>query len=367
MNIMKLQLNTPVLTLSLALGVLFSSCSRNEEELGAIKKDQPVEVTVGVAARQPGNSIQVSGRVESKETAVISTRVMGFITSVKVKAGDNIKAGQLLATISSADILAKKGQAQAMLSEATAALVDAKKDYERFAQLYEQNSASKKEFENATLHYTSMKAKVEAAQQMENEADAMLAYTNLRAPFSGVVTQKYVDAGSMANPGMPILAIEQKGNYMVTASVSEKDIVRVKEGTVAVVLVKSSGQLIQGTVSEVSPSSQLSGGQFGIKVNFPEGEKSGLYSGMHVNVTIQGAGSGSEGDKILIPSSAIVSNDQLTGLFTITEDQTAMLRWIRLGKTQGDQVEILSGLRNDEKFILTSEGKLYNGVPVRVK
>jgi len=364
---MKIKFNTPVLTLSIALGALFASCSGNEQAQGVTKKEQPVAVTVGVAARQSGSSIQVSGRVESKETAVISTRVMGFITSVNVKVGDNIQKGQLLATISSADILAKKGQAQAMLSEATVALVDAKKDYERFAQLYAQNSASKKEFENATLHYNLMKAKVEAAQQMQNEADAMLAYTNLRATFSGVVTQKYVDAGSMANPGMPILVIEQKANYQVSSSVSEKDIVRVHEGALATVLVKSSGQLIQGTVTEVSPSSQYSGGQYSIKVNLAEQEKSGLHSGMYVNVTIRGEGSQPEGNKILIPSSAIVSNDQLTGLFTITDDQTAMLRWVRLGKAQGNEVEVLSGLRNDEKFILTSEGKLYNGVPVTVK
>ena len=212
-----------------------------------------------------------------------------------------------------------------------------------------------------------MKAKVEAAQQMQNEAEAMLAYTNLRAPFSGVVTQKYFDAGSLANPGVPILVIEQMGNYRVSASVSEKDISRLRQGVPAVVVVKSSGQLIHGTITEISPSSQFSGGQYSIKVNLPDQEKANLYSGMHVNVTISGMASDPRENKIQIPASAIVYKDQLTGLFTITDDQTAMLRWIRLGKAQGDHVEILSGLRDDEKFILTSEGKLYNGVPVTVK
>jgi len=364
---MKIQFNIPVLTLSIALGVLFASCSRHETEKGVTKKDQAIAVTVGVASRQSGNSIHVSGRVESKETAVISTRVMSFITSVNVNAGDKVQKGQLLATINSDEILAKKGQAQAMLLEATAALVDAKKDSERFSQLYEQNSASKKEFENATLHYNSIKARVEAAQQMQNEAEAMLTYTNLRAPFSGVVTQKYLDAGSMANPGVPILVIEQIGNYQISASVSEKDIARVRQGAPAKSIVKSSGRLIQGTVNEVSPSSQFSGGQYGIKINLPEQEAAGLYPGMYVNVAIQTADFESEDNNILIPASAIVSYDQLNGLFTITDDQTAMLRWIRLGNVHGNHVEVLSGLRDDEKFILTSEGKLYNGVPVAVK
>ena len=213
----------------LIAGIFVASCSGDNHE-GEVKKDSPVNVLLLLAGKQAGNTIQASGQIESKETAVISTRVMGFITSIKVKAGDQVKKGQLLATISNADIQAKKAQATAMVSEAEAALKDAQKDYERFAELYKQNSASSKEFENATLHYNSIKAKAEAAKQMQNEAEAMLAYTNLTAPFSGVITQKNIDAGSMANPGMPILIMEQAGNYQVKASVSESDIANVKEG-----------------------------------------------------------------------------------------------------------------------------------------
>jgi multidrug efflux pump subunit AcrA (membrane-fusion protein) len=104
-----------------------------------------------------------------------------------------------------------------------------------------------------------------------------------------------------------------------------------------------------------------------IKVNIPDQDKTGLYSGMYVSVSIPVA-NGSGGDAItLVPASSIVYKDQLTGIYTLTENQTALLRWVRLGKEQGDQVEVLSGLRNDEKFILASEGKLYNGAPILVK
>lgn len=347
-------------------GIFLASCS-GENHKEEVKKDSPVNVTVALAGKQAGNTIQASGRIESKETAVISTRVMGFITSVKVKAGDEVRKGQLLATISNADIQAKKAQASAMLSEAEAALKDAQKDYERFAELYKQNSASSKEFENATLHYNSIKAKAEAAKQMQNEAEAMLAYTNLTAPFSGVITQKNVDAGSMANPGMPILMMEQVGNYHVSASVSETDIANVKRGADAQVVIKATGKIIKGKVSEVSPSSHFSGGQYLIKVSIPEQEKAGLYSGMYVNLTIPVTQSTIQENIALVPVASILYKDQLTGLYTITENQTALLRWVRLGKIQGDQVEILSGLRNDEKFILESEGKLYNGAPIHIK
>lgn len=362
---MKIQFNTSVLFILFITGILVSSCSGDSQETGA-KKGEPVRVTVAVAKAGSSNTIQSSGKIESKETAIISTRIMGFITDVKVKAGDKVQKGQLLATISNSDILAKRDQAKAMVSETEAVLKDAQKDYERFAELYKQNSASAKEFENATLHLNSIKAKAESAKQMQKEAEAMLTYTNLIAPFSGVIIQKNADAGSMANPGVPLLMMEQAGEYQVTASVSEDEIDHVKEGAKATIVLKSTGRIIRGSVSEVSPSSQFSGGQYGIKVSIPGREKAGLYSGMYVNVAIETSEKNAS-NNLLVPISAILNIDQLSGLYSITENQTALLRWVKLGKTQGDQVEILSGLRPDEKFILTSEGKLYNGAPITLK
>lgn len=363
---MKIRIDITTLIILLATSILFVSCSGNDHE-GEVKKEQAVPVTIAVASKRSDNIIQVSGQVESKETAAISTRMMGNITGIKVKPGDKVQKGQLLVTISNADVVAKRAQAVAMVSEAEAALKDAQKDYERFVQLHEQSSASQKEFENAALHYNSVKSKTEAARQMQNEAEAMLTYTNLTAPFSGVITQKNSDVGSMANPGIPILMMEQSGSYQINATVSETDIANVKEGTKAVVMVKSTGRVINGSVSEISPSSQFSGGQYNIKINLPENEKTGLYSGMYVNVTIQVSSKVESNDRVLVPATAIVNRDQLTGLYTITDNQTALLRWVRLGKTQGDHVEVLSGLRSDEKFILASDGKLYNGASIAIK
>lgn len=359
--------NTVVIAVFFAFAILLGSCSGNHQE-EETKQEAPISVTVAVAGNQVANLIQASGQIESKESAVISTRIMGLITGIQVKAGDKVQKGQLLATISNADILARRAQAQAMITEAEAVLKDAQKDYERYEALYKQESASTKEFENAALHYNSRKAKAEAAHQMKNEADAMLTYTQLTAPFSGVVTQRMADEGSMANPGMPILVVEQNDVFQVTASVTESDIDNVKEGADVEVIVKSNGRSIKGKVQEVSPSSQFSGGQYILKVAIPESDRKGLYSGMYVNVSIQGkANDSSRESATLVPTSALVYRDQLTGLYTISESKTAILRWVRLGKAHGDQMEILSGLRVNENFILQSEGKLYNGAPVQVK
>ena len=348
----------------LAFGGVLLACSGNEKENHSAK-EEAVPVTVGSVTTQSTSYITTSGQVTSRETAVISTRVMGFVTGFKVKVGDEVQKGQLLVTISNGDIVAKRAQAQAMIAEAEAALKDAKKDYERYEELYKQKSASTKEFENITLQYNSLKTKAEAAHQIKNEADAMLIYTNLTAPFSGVVTQRNLDEGSIANPGMPILVVEQAGSYEVRASVSEGDIATIKTGMVAELEVKSTGKKYNGKISEVSTSSQYSGGQYMIKISAPP--QKDLFSGMFVNVSIPIANAKTNEINTLVPASALIYKDQLVGIYTVSQSNQALLRWLKIGKTTGDKVEILSGLNAEEKFILQSEGKLYNGAPIIVK
>ncbi len=108
-----------------------------------------------------------------------------------------------------------------MVIEAEAAAKNTQRDFERFKRLREQNSVSDKELENVELQNTSINARLQVARQSLNEVNAMLAYTNIQAPFSGIVSQKMIDEGSMANPGMPLLVIEQGGDLQVVASVSE--------------------------------------------------------------------------------------------------------------------------------------------------
>jgi RND family efflux transporter MFP subunit len=349
----------------LAAVVFLASCSGDKTQK-ELRKEKPVSVHVGIPTQQSGEKIIASGQIESQETAVISTRVMGFISSVKVKPGDKVKKGQLLVVISSGDIQAKRAQAQAMIYEAEAGLKDAQKDYQRFEELYKQQSASAKEFENATLRFQSLKAKAEVAHQMKNEADEMLAYTILAAPFTGVITQKMLDEGNMANPGMPILIMQRRDVYHVSAAVAENEIGFLQNGMYADVTVKSAGKSFKAKISEISPSSQFSGGQYQIKLVIPPTENAGLFAGMYVNVTFH-ATNDSRIQSLSVPASSIVRKDQLAGLYTVSENQTAQLRWLKVGKKIGDQVEILSGLLPGEKFITQSESRLYSGLPVSVK
>lgn len=345
------------------ISTLYSCSSSDKLE----DKDKTiVKVEAYSPAQSTNEGFYLSGEITAKQTANISTRMMGYINKIYVKPGDKVASGQLLVSISSDDILAKKAQVQAMITEAEAAAKNAQRDYERFKTLRNQNSVSDKELENVALQNTSMNAKVQMARQQMNEVNAMLSYTNIRAPFSGVVTQKMVDEGSMANPGMPILTIEQNGELQVIASIPENYIQYVKVSDVAKMELKSLGITIDGKVSELSPSAFRTGGQYSMKLAIDTKDKENIRPGMYVNILIPNKTGENITSKIMLDKSSIVYRDQLTGVYVIDDQCQANLRWIRLGKTIGNQVEVLSGLSQNDKIVSKAEGKLYNGVKVSV-
>jgi RND family efflux transporter MFP subunit len=209
---------------------------------------------------------------------------------------------------------------------------------------------------------------------MRNEVEASMAYTRLIAPFQGVITQKLADEGSLANPGAPLLIVEQNKVLQVSATVAESDISRIRPGDKAALEIKSTGSKATGIITQVSASSAATGGQYQVKISLPADLQKSLYAGMYVNVFIAGGtpaageigqASAPGNEAILVPVSVLVQNDQLTGLYTVSNVHTALLRWVRTGRIVGDKIEILSGLGPDEPFIASATGKLYNGVPVK--
>ena len=344
-----------------------SACSSKDKKVEQItSRGTAVHVVLSAPTIAGGQELHISGQVQAGQTAGIATRVMGYITAINVKVGDHVHAGELLVSISNKDIQAKKAGAEAMIAEAEAATANAKKDFDRFTSLYKQQSATDKELENATQQYTSAKARLEAARQMKNEVDETLRYTSLTAPFDGTVTSKTADAGSMATPGTPILTIEQAGSYEVDAAVPEQDINKITQGKQAAITIGALNKTIQGTITAISSSSGQTGGLYMIKIAIPVTVQDGVYAGMYATVTIQTAGRDTTtAGEVLVPSSCVITKGQLTGLYTLSSNNTAMLRWVRLGRTYGDKVEVLSGLERNENFILSADQQLSDGTAVK--
>jgi RND family efflux transporter MFP subunit len=354
-------------TIIASLFALLTSCNGDKKEI--VDNEPAITVKVsGISANDNSPFVTASGKIEAENSANLSTRMMGYVTRIHVQVGQKVGAGQSLVSINNTDLLAKKAQIDANILQATAGYNNAKKDYERFVNLFKQQSASQKELDDMTARYEMAKAGLEGVKQMRNEVLAQFSYSNITAPFSGVVTNTFVKEGDMANPGMPLISIEGASRLQVTAMVSENDINTIKKGMPVKVLVKSSNITLSGKVSEVSVSAKNTGGQYLVKINLDKTDRS-VLSGMFVNVQfpVENKAETTANDKVLVPENALVKQGQLTGIYTIGNGNTAILRWLRTGKNFGNQVEVLSGLSINEQYIVSAEGKLFNGVKVRVQ
>ena len=236
--------NIAILTLST---ILFLSCGRDKKE--ATNNEPAIAVKVSGIATDNSEFVTASGKIEAENSANVSTRMMGYVTKVHVKVGQKVGAGQLLVSVNNTDLQAKKAQVDASILQATAAFNNAKKDYERFTALFNQQSASQKELDDMTSRYEMAKAGLEGAKQMRNEVMAQFSYSNIKAPFSGEVTNTFVKEGDMANPGMPLVSVEGDSRMQVTAMVSESDIAQITNGMAVKVLVKSINKEVAGKVS----------------------------------------------------------------------------------------------------------------------
>lgn len=341
--------------------VLFLSCS---DKVPKIEEIPFLNVSVyQVKATSSNTLFETSGSIEAGINATISTRLMGEVSKVFVKIGDNVRQGDLLLSINSADLKAKKAQVNAQISQANSAFINAKKDYERFTQLFKEKSASQKELDNITTNFEQAKAGLEAAKQMQNEVQANLAYANILAPFDGIITGKYINSGDLANPGMPLLSLENNANYLVKTYVNESQIGQIKNGEKVQVIIKSSNKQLTGVISEISISSTDSGGLYLVKIALTNPEM--VYSGMFASIAF--SNSETSTSTLFIPKSALIYQGQLTGVYTVSLQNTAILRWLRIGKIEGNQIEILSGLNPNEKIITQADGSLYNGARLKIK
>lgn len=346
-------------------------CTSSEEGKTAEFVGEPIAVQVNQSSADASshNFVSATGRLASKNSVNVSTRMMGHITSMPISVGQSVKAGQQLVAINSTDIQAKGGQVNAQIQQAQANFEVAQKDYDRFKNLFESGSATQKELDDMTARLKMASAGLEAAQQMKNEVNAQYSYTNITAPISGVVTAKYAELGDMANPGMPLLTIESPSVLQAQVLVPEQYITQVQSRMKVKVLLRSSGKEVDGVVSEISKSAINTGGQYIVKVDLQNSQD--MLPGMLVTTRfpIEFGSNDSEAlaSSVLIPESAVYTNGQLRGVYVVSNQETAVLRWLKLGRKIGDQVEVLSGLKSDETYIISADGKLYNGAKVNIQ
>lgn len=338
---------------------LLLSCGKKNEATN--QAESGIQVKVVQPSTELPKTLAFKGKIASAKSTSIRTRGSSFVEEVYVKTGDQVKQGEVLIRLNNADLQAKKAQIEAQLQQVNATLADATRDLERYQNLRKKQSISAKELEQIELKLTSVEAQKQATQQQLQEVNAELNYFIIKAPFDGVITAKNVQKGDLANPQQPMLQLEGKGGFEIEVAVSERNIAHFQQGDTAAVYLDNNPSKLTAVVSEVSSSSASTGGQYKVKANLISREEMPLFSGMKARLVLA---TDQHSNGIFVPSSAIVRRGELKGLYVVSQQNTALLRWVRLGESFDDYVEVLSGLNKNEQVITTSESKLSNGIKV---
>jgi RND family efflux transporter MFP subunit len=341
-----------------AIALLAWSCGDEEKET---PKQQSVEVkTETVKYTEMVGENRFSGVVKADDKLMLSTKIFGQVAAVLVQEGEKISEGQLLIKIKSNDLAAKQNTANSGVQAAKTNMENTIKNYDRIKALLEKGSATQKEFEDMTAAKEAAIAQYKEAQHQLAEVNDYLSYANMTSPINGFVSKKMVNVGDMANPGQPILALESMEELKIEADIPAFEIGQFEVNDSIKIAVKDAGLTeMTGVVERIIPSSSFSG-QYKAVIALNQQHKS-LKPGMFARISLLK----NKENKLLVPKSSIVTKGQLTGVYAVNQQGEAMLRWIRLGKDYGDNVEVLSGLTINEEIIVSSQSKITDGILVK--
>ena len=301
--------------------------------------------------------VRSTGTLHARETAIISAQVMGRIQQVLVREGESVRAGQTLVVLDDAALRASLEQAQADVKAAQNAQVAAQTNatlaastLDRYRQLESQKSVSPQEMDEVSrraeagaANLEAARAQTEAARAQASGAHTMLGYTRLAAPFSGIVTARMADPGTMAAPGVPLLQVDQAGDLQLQATVDESAIGAIHKGMKIQVAVDSANMM--GTVADIVPAADPSSHSFLVKIDLPSSTqmRAGMYGTAEFANGLRQAK--------LIPRSSVVFRGSLACVYVLDGQGIAQLRYLTVGAPQGNLVEVLSGVSTGEKLV----------------
>ncbi len=292
---------------------------------------------------------EVIGSIQSRVPIEAASRVAARITEIKVRSGDRVKRGQVLATLDASESRAQVAQAQGQLAAAQAELNRAAADEKRFSALFARGSVTASERDAAEAAYRGAAGRVAQAQAAVAAARAGLEYSTVRAPVDGVVVERLAEPGDMAMPGKPLVRLYDQNALRVELEAPEDLAQKVEVGTPLKVAVASTGAVYDTRVSEIVPASDPASRSFLVRASLPSGQR--LQPGMFARATFT---VGSE-SILTAPRDAIQEVGQLATARVVSEGRVET-RMVSVGRRFGDRVEILAGLRAGQRVILDRRG-----------
>jgi RND family efflux transporter MFP subunit len=321
----------------------------------------PVTVGLAVAAVVDAPAVTTAtGSVEPWVRVSPGSKILGRVQEVRVREGDRVEKGDLLALLESGDLRAAVEQARASVAMAEANRENARAQHARISELHARGSVTEKNLEDALAGLRVAEASVRQAKANLAAARVNLEYAEVRSPVSGWVVEKGIEAGDMASPGTRFFTVEDLSRVKVVVRVPEREVVGLEEGAPAAVTVDVLEREFEGAVDRVAPAGDAASRTFDVEIvlDNPDGR---IRSGMFARVVFE-RGSRSA---LRVPEGAVVRRGQLEGLFVVGHDGVARLRWARFGRAAGGNVEVLSGLEEGERYVAAPPAGLVDGTRVQ--
>ena len=324
-------------------GTLLGTFACGSKDARPELKELPKVAVSLVAKGAPEGGAWVAATLQSTRTAMMSTRMAAQVKRIHVQEGQRVPAGILMLSLSDDDL-----QGQLKAAETGLATVEA---YHRRIQALQALKAS------TPVELEQVEAQVAQAQAGVTALKANIAYTQIRAPFSGVVQSRKVNEGDFVGPGMPLIELVGDGEQELVATLSEAEAKGLKVGSK--VAFESEGAEGQAQVSGLAPGGDPYShkGTLRAKVLKPKGLRQGSFARILVPGLKVAPG-------VSVPRTALVQRGELTGVF-IARDGHAELRWLSLGEGDGEYLSVRSGLKDGEK-VIDHPGALQDGQPIEV-
>ena len=357
---------------TLAALVLLPGCGEQNEYVAP----PPPKVTVTHPVRQPFTRyLEVTGNAAAVNSVDLVARVQGFLQEIHYKDGDTVKQGALLFTIEPEPYRVKLDQAKAAEDGAAATLQQAEADYKRQADLASRDFASKSKLEQALATRDSAQASLLQAKAGTRTAEITLGYTQVTAPFDGIVTAHAVSIGELVGSSPTQLAtMIQFDPIYVNFNVSEQDVLRVraqmrrqgltpadlKKVPVEVGLQTETGYPHKGLLDYAAPNVNAATGTLPVRAVLPNADRA-LLPGLFVRVRVPVE---QEENALLVPDVAIGSDQSGRYVLVINQDNVVEQRKVEVGPNVGQLRVIDHGLEPDDRIVVAGVIRAIPGAKV---
>jgi RND family efflux transporter MFP subunit len=299
--------------------------------------------------------MNLDGVVEALRQTTIAAQVQGSIIKLPVKAGDTVRAGQLLVSIdqrmAQQDFAARTAQMRA----AAAGSEVAAREVERQRQLFAKHYISQAALDRAEAQYKATQAQTAAQLATVKAASTQTSYYVLTAPYPGIVTNVAVTLGDMAMPGSPLLTIFDPTALRVKTLAPESVATKLETNQVSIRLA-GSDQTLSPVSIQWMPAADPSTHTRELRLRLPSGI-SDVRPGQFAQIQLPKSevlttASGISGQRLYVPKAAVLRHAELTAVYVVDSKGKPLLRQVRLGSPQGDLVEVLSGVSANESVAL---------------